>query len=205
MNAIETALAKAEVPVPKADRKKDRLYLVPDEATAAICGEIRKASKDKKEAERLYKDKVGQLRNIVDPWRAGKCRSGQFATTAEVECGDFNVQVQYKSAFSPFAAEDRPALEAAVGSEENYEMLFQDACTLKIADTTMKDKAELDTLVEKLLSVLSPEEFARHFEYTKKITVKPNFDSNRFAKLDEEQNTALEAAGLKQTVSPYIR
>jgi len=203
-DAVQAALAAAKTKTTPTARKKDRLYYTPDETELAHCQGIRNAGKAEKEAKRLRGDHIKALRSTIDAKRTTDCRGGNFQTTAEVECGDFNIQLQYKAVWRAFDESQEGELKKCVG-DEKYPQLFQSQKELKLVEATINTPEKLNTLISKLLTVLTPEEFAANFAYTTKIVVGPNFDANRHSMLTPEQNEELVTMGMNQTVTPYVR
>lgn len=211
----------------KTSRKKDRLYFDEDEAeipggdgpgatrvakkidVKTLCNDIKVAKQQADEYENRRKECISTLRRVLDPWREAKCREGRFASTVDIECGDFTIQAQYQESFSPFKAEQKQDLQKALGDLDikgnptglnKFDLLFREDASLGVAKAVMNNPERLKALVQKLRKVLSAEEFASYFEYSKQIKIQPNFDANRHDKLTLEENEALVKQGLSQKV-----
>jgi len=171
---------------------------------ATLCSEIEAKKQEMDDAEREYREKCTALRSVIDPWRIAEAQNGNHQNSVDV-LADNTVQIQYKNQYSPFAESSEEALLQIVGDQGKYDRLFGKENTLSVKKTVANDQKKLEVLMEKLLKVMSPEEFATYFELDTKIKCKPDFDSQRYTSLTEDQNKAMEANGLKQTVVVMCR
>lgn len=155
-------------------------------------------SVQKDEAERDMDLLADQILSAVRPWHRETCqRRRTFDGTVNLTTPAGVLRVSFQNRYSKIPLDREPELRAAVG--DDYDRLFKRHVALKVKKDVADDPQRLEQLVVSLAESIGADNFAACFEVEQSLSPTEVFTQTS-CQLSEETRTALETAGVKQTI-----